>query len=284
MKMQLSIEDPRAVAFYADHLDARIAELRNSPEADEDELESLLDEVSFKWNRETGEAHFNGYIANETVDSARKMLGSMKKLKNIKLFINSPGGSAVAGVALYNMLRDAKQEVEGVIIGMAYSAASMMFLGADKRLVATGGILGIHKSWTLAIGNADDMLDVAERLDRMDGSIRAIYKERSKESKYDEVAEAMAKDTALTAEEAIDLGMADGVYKFPDKKEAAKPKAAPKEEKKAKPKVKVDVKDAAREWPEEVAPEKAEPQEKAEASPRGTCLAEIGFYKMPGVL
>jgi ATP-dependent Clp protease, protease subunit len=73
----------------------------------------------------------------------------------------------------------------------------------------------IHKAWALAIGNADDMLKMAEDLEKIDDSIRASYMEKFV-GEEDELKELIAEETWLTAEEAKTFGLADEIWEDED--------------------------------------------------------------------
>jgi ATP-dependent Clp protease protease subunit len=130
------------------------------------------------------------------------------KVDTIHLRINSPGGDVFAGRAIQAALADHSAKVIAHIDGLAASAASFVILGADEIEMAEGAFIMIHKAWTLAMGNADDMKQVAELLDKIDLSIAGSYAKRTgKET--DHLLDLMAKETWISAEEAIAEGFAD---------------------------------------------------------------------------
>ena len=91
--------------------------------------------------------------------------------------------------------------------GVAASIASIIALAGDKREMPKNTFAMVHQASTFAVGTADDMRDAADTLDKVDGSLRGIYMDRMgvDETKAKEI---MAKDTWLTADEAMDLGFA----------------------------------------------------------------------------
>ena len=124
--------------------------------------------------------------------------------------INSVGGDVMAGLGIYNMLRSWAKGGKAVttrVTGVAASIASIIALAGDKREMPKNTFAMVHQASTFAVGTADDMRDAADTLDKVDGSLRGIYMDRMgvDEAKAKEI---MAKDTWLTADEAMDLGFA----------------------------------------------------------------------------
>lgn len=124
--------------------------------------------------------------------------------------INSVGGDVMAGLGIYNMLRNWAKDGKTVttrVTGVAASIASIIALAGDKREMPKNTFAMVHQASTFAVGTADDMRDAADTLDKVDGSLRGIYMDRMgvDETKAKEI---MAKDTWLTADESVDLGFA----------------------------------------------------------------------------
>lgn len=134
---------------------------------------------------------------------------------DITLRLNSPGGDAWDGIAIYNALRDHKASVHVVVDGLAASAASFIAQAGDRITMNRGAQMMIHDAAGLAIGNARDMRDMAEVLDRVSDSIAGIYAARSGRP-IAEFRTAMARDTWYTAAEAVEAGLADEVAADPD--------------------------------------------------------------------
>ena len=116
----------------------------------------------------------------------------------------------MAGLGIYNMLRAWAKDGKTVttrVTGVAASIASIIALAGDKREMPKNTFAMVHQASTFAVGTADDMRDAADTLDKVDGSLRGIYMDRMgvDETKAKEI---MAKDTWLTADEAMDLGFA----------------------------------------------------------------------------
>lgn len=200
----------------------------------------MRDETGFDYEKGSNKAFFNNPITSYTVAFARKMLKDMKNHDEITIDVNSPGGSANAGITLFNVFSSAPQKVNMRIVGMAYSAASVMVQGADTRRVAPGASIGIHRSWTIGVGNEGEFGDLSNRLRRCDKSILDIYSAVVPMGQMRNVKKYMVEDTSLSGKECVDLGLADAVLSKEELKEAAR-KEKKAEDKKAdnvKPKIK----------------------------------------------
>ncbi|CAB4142407.1 ClpP Protease subunit of ATP-dependent Clp proteases [uncultured Caudovirales phage] len=137
----------------------------------------------------------------------------------LDVHINSYGGIATQGIAIYNIIRSAvaamkKQKPDftctAYIEGIAASAASLIFCAGDKRVMRVGSQLMIHNALTVLYGNARDIRKEADVLDQYDLSIAAIYENTGKKSR-DEYLKLMNDETYFIAEEAVESGLATEV-------------------------------------------------------------------------
>jgi ATP-dependent Clp endopeptidase proteolytic subunit ClpP len=139
----------------------------------------------------------------------------------ITVQISSPGGDVFAGVAIYNALRAHSARITTRVDGVAASIASVISQAGDTRVILSGAQMMIHEAWGLAIGNATEMREMADVLERQNVNIANIYAARSG-GDADKFLELMSSgDTWLTAAEAVELGLADEVV---DPKPKDKPK------------------------------------------------------------
>ena len=130
------------------------------------------------------------------------------KASTIHLRVNSPGGDVFAARAMEQALRDSKARIVVHIDGVAASAASFLAMAADEIRIAPGAMMMIHQAWTLAFGNADDLISTAALLEKIDTTIADTYAKRAGKDAA-EFADAMAAETWYTAQEAVDAGLAD---------------------------------------------------------------------------
>lgn len=128
----------------------------------------------------------------------------------INVRINSPGGDVFAGRAMEQAIRQHDSEIRVHIDGLAASAASYVAIAGDRVIAAPGAFVMIHKAWTIGWGNSDDMLSVAELLDKIDGTLVDTYVARTGADR-DTVAQWLAAETWFTASEAKDNGFIDEI-------------------------------------------------------------------------
>ena len=129
-------------------------------------------------------------------------------LDRINVRINSPGGDAYAGLAMYNLLAGHSASVHVKVDGLAASAASVIAMAGDKITMGLASEMMIHYPWVLAIGNSADLRKVADDLAVMDEGFVDFYAQRTGLPK-DEVREMLAAETFLSAKECVDKGFAD---------------------------------------------------------------------------
>lgn len=127
----------------------------------------------------------------------------------VTVSINSPGGDVFEGIAIYNQLREHKAEVTVKIIGLAASAASVIAMAGDKVLIGRSSFLMIHNSWVMAMGNRNDLREVAEWLEPFDAAMADVYRVRTG-LKINDIEARMDAETWINGTTAVDDGFADG--------------------------------------------------------------------------
>lgn len=152
------------------------------------------------------DARFWGGVSAESfVKTVRDL-----KVKVIHLRLNSPGGDVFAGRAMEQALREHEAKVIVHIDGYAASAASFVAMAGDEILIGKGSFVMIHKAWTIAMGNANDFLDTASLLEKVDGTIAQTYADRTGQD-VKAISKMMEDETWLTADEAVANGFADKI-------------------------------------------------------------------------
>jgi ATP-dependent Clp endopeptidase proteolytic subunit ClpP len=144
---------------------------------------------------------------------------------HIRVEINSPGGSVFDGIAIYNALRNHPAHVTTRVDGIAASIASVIAQAGDTRIMVTGSQMMIHNAWGMTVGDRNDHTDMAAVLGQQDEVIASIYAARSGKP-ADEFRALMDAETWLTAERAVEAGLADEVYEPPSIKDKAPTLAA----------------------------------------------------------
>lgn len=139
-----------------------------------------------------------------------KQLADYRDKAVIHLRINSPGGDVFAGRAMETLLAEHPAKIVSHIDGYAASAASYVALAGEERIISPGGMFMIHKAWTLAWGNADDIRKTAALLDQIDESLVATYAAKTGQTP-DQLRDWIAAETWLTATEAVQYGFATAI-------------------------------------------------------------------------
>ena len=132
--------------------------------------------------------------------------------RDISLYINSPGGSSYAGMAIYDTMQYVRPDVSTVCIGMGMSAGAMILCGGapGKRFALPNAKLMIHQGSAGFRGSpADIQIQAREVLDTMErmAEVIALHSGRT----VDEVMRDIDRDRFMTAQEAIGYGLIDEV-------------------------------------------------------------------------
>lgn len=126
---------------------------------------------------------------------------------SISINMNSPGGDAFEGVAIYNTLKQSGKPVNINVVGLAASAASIVSMAGDTVVMNLGTQMMIHGAMALCAGFAADMRKMADTLDQVSGSIADIYVNETGLSNR-RITEMMNAETWLSADEAVQNGFA----------------------------------------------------------------------------
>ncbi len=128
--------------------------------------------------------------------------------KPIKIFINSPGGSADDGFAIYDMIRFVRPDVKLISVGLSASAATVIMLAARKenRLALPNARIMIHQPSMRSFGAAEDIKRTAEQILKLRERINQLYAEETGQA-LDKVKEDTDRDYWMSADEAVDYGL-----------------------------------------------------------------------------
>jgi ATP-dependent Clp endopeptidase proteolytic subunit ClpP len=128
----------------------------------------------------------------------------------IVLHMSSPGGSCTDGMAIFNALVSHQATVTAKIEGWTCSIATIVALAAERVEMFDNVTWMIHNPWTVAIGNAGDLREVADVLEQIEEQMSRIYMQRCTKSAED-LRAAMDAETYMQASEALDWGFVDDV-------------------------------------------------------------------------
>lgn len=130
--------------------------------------------------------------------------------KNIAIRINSAGGSVDQGIAIYNSIKRRRGKTTIFIDSVAASIASVVAMAGDEIIMAKGSKLMVHKPWTMVQGNAEDLRQMADLLDKYSEGLYDIYGDRTGLPR-ERLEEMLSKETWLTDKEAVELKFADSI-------------------------------------------------------------------------
>lgn len=130
--------------------------------------------------------------------------------KTINLHLNSPGGDVFDGIAIHNVLRYHPARVIARVEGIAASIASVIAMAGDEVVMAPHSMMMIHDAWGVAIGNAGEMRDTADILDKLSENLADIYREQAG-GKLSQWRNKMLEETWYSDQEAVDAGLADRI-------------------------------------------------------------------------
>ncbi len=137
--------------------------------------------------------------------------------KDISLYINSPGGSVYAGLAIYDAMRFIKPDVATVCYGVAMSMGSLLLTGGaqGKRMALKNSRILIHQPSGGFQGQASDIEIHARESLNVRAKVNEIYSRHTQKS-VEQVNEDMERDRFFTADQAVEYGLIDGIIESRD--------------------------------------------------------------------
>lgn len=133
---------------------------------------------------------------------------------NIQVHIDSYGGDTSAGISIYNLLRACPKSVTTICEGFGCSAASLIFMAGNRRIMRKSSLLMIHNAWTWASGNADQLEAAAADLRKISDTAANIYRTHVRIDNA-QLQRLLDEETWITPEEALAYGFATEVEEDP---------------------------------------------------------------------
>ena len=132
--------------------------------------------------------------------------------KDISLYINSPGGSVTAGMAIYDTMKYIKCDVSTIFIGMAASMGAFLLAGGTKgkRMALPNAEIMIHQPSGGAKGQATEIKIVAENILKIKKKLNRMLAENTGKP-IEQVEIDTERDNYMSAEEALDYGIVDKI-------------------------------------------------------------------------
>ncbi len=139
-------------------------------------------------------------------------LDAQDSTKDIYMYINSPGGVVTSGMAIYDTMNFIKSDVQTIVIGMAASMASVLVSSGakGKRFGLPHSTVMIHQPSGGAQGQQTEIQIAAEEILKTRKMINEILAKNSGQT-FEKVQEDTERDNYMTAQEAVDYGLLDGI-------------------------------------------------------------------------
>ena len=153
----------------------------------------------------------NDYSANAII-AQLLFLEAEDPDKDIYLYINSPGGSVTAGMAIYDTMNYIKPDINTICVGMAASMGAVLLSAGTKgkRFALKNSEIMIHQPLGDAHGQATDIAIYAEQILKIKEKLTKILAENSNQP-YDVVKADTERDNFMSADEALEYGLIDKV-------------------------------------------------------------------------
>ena len=181
-----------------------VIDRRNGNERQTDIYSAMLDERT---------VFVTGEVNDDMADSVVAQLlflEAMDSEKDIIMYINSPGGSVTAGLAIYDTMRHVRCKVHTLCIGQACSMAAVLLSAGDKRSLLPSARVMIHQPSGGAEGKATDIVITAREITRIRTQLSSILSLHTGKP-LATVEEDVEKDRFMSAEEALAYGLADDI-------------------------------------------------------------------------
>lgn len=156
----------------------------------------VSDEIEAEW--------VGGVAPKPFIDALKSMTGT------VHIRINSPGGDVFGATAMAQAMREYPGNIVCHVDGIAASAASVLAISGSETVMAPGSLLMIHNSWTMAVGDRNDLMNTANLLEKVDGMLAEGYAKKSgKEASA--FRKMMDAETWFTPAEALAAGLVNSV-------------------------------------------------------------------------
>jgi ATP-dependent Clp protease protease subunit len=132
--------------------------------------------------------------------------------KDINLYINSPGGSVTAALAIYDTIQHVRSDVQTICLGQAASMAALVLTAGavGKRMVLPSSRVLIHQPWGGAQGQARDIGIQSKEIVRLKKLIIEYFAKHTGK-KTEQIASDLERDFFMSAQDAVEYGIADSI-------------------------------------------------------------------------
>lgn len=138
----------------------------------------------------------------------KKELEELGEISELNVHINSYGGETFQGLAIYNLLKQHKAQINVYIDGIAASSASIIAMAGDKIYMPKTSLMMIHNCWLWTVGNSKELRKTADDMDKIAVAYKEAYMSKINITE-EELDKLLDEETYLTADECIEMGFAD---------------------------------------------------------------------------
>lgn len=131
----------------------------------------------------------------------------------INVYINSYGGEVAEGLAIFNNLKRHKAKINTYCDGFACSAASMVFMAGDERIMYPASLLMIHNAWTYTAGDSNQLKKDAERLETITKAAKESYLSKISISE-EELTQMLDNETWLDSKDCLEKGFSTKIEEY----------------------------------------------------------------------
>lgn len=143
--------------------------------------------------------------------SFRDALKEFGDVKEIEITINSSGGSVFSGINIANQIANHPAHITVNVSGVAASIASVIAVAADTVKMESNSMMMIHEVWAPFMGNHSEMRKFADDLEKINTTVFNSYLNKNPDIDHAILKDMMAKETWLTSEECLELGLIDEI-------------------------------------------------------------------------
>lgn len=219
------MRNSKAASFFTQHK-ALLKSMVSRAEACRADVRELKLGVRNSGDSESIQIQIHDTIGDEWAETdSASLTKRIRDSKGQPLFvdINSLGGSAYDGIAIYTALAAHDAEVNIMISGAAYSAASVIAMAGDHITIGEGANFGIHPAWLFTMGNQHELRDKVKWLETLDKGLVDIYAHQTGQSREQIEAWFTGENndgTWFSAEEAVKHGFANEMFRKKSRKKS----------------------------------------------------------------
>ena len=149
------------------------------------------------------------YVSMTTPSDVKTFLDRSKG-GDVTFLLNTPGGSVFGGIEMANLIMGHPGKTTAIVTGVAASCGSLILAACNEALMLEASMAMIHGPHTVGFGGASDFRELADRLDKEADIASSIYKRRMSAEEVDTML--ASGDHYFTSAEAVECGLADGMY------------------------------------------------------------------------